>query len=51
MTRNASYTYKAAVLLNGCGQKDGSETTEVVACMVALSRARAQITCYAPNKS
>jgi hypothetical protein len=40
-TRDISYTYKAAVLLHGCGVQDGTETTEAVACMVGLSRAGA----------
>jgi enhancing lycopene biosynthesis protein 2 len=45
------YTYKAAVLLHGCGVYDGAETTETVAALVGLSRAGAQVTCFAPNRT
>ena len=49
-TRSITYTYKAAVLLHGCGVHDGAETTEAVAILVGLSRAGAQVQCYAPNR-
>lgn len=36
--------------MHGNGVYDGTETTEAVACMVGLSRAGAQVQCYAPNR-
>jgi enhancing lycopene biosynthesis protein 2 len=49
--RFASYSYRAAVLLHGNGANDGTETTEAVAALVGLSRAKAQIQCFAPNRN
>lgn len=39
-----------AVVLSGCGVFDGSEATEAVSCLVALSRNGASIQCFAPDK-
>lgn len=38
-----------AVVLSGCGYLDGSEITESVSCLIALSQANAQYTIFAPN--
>ena len=40
---------KIAVILSGCGNKDGTEITEAVSLIVALSSARAQVRYFAPN--
>lgn len=44
-----SKSKKIAVVLSGCGNKDGSEITEAVAVIVALSQAGADLTFFAPN--
>lgn len=41
---------KIAVVLSGCGNKDGTEITEAVSLIVALSEKGAQITYFAPDK-
>jgi enhancing lycopene biosynthesis protein 2 len=41
---------KIAVVLSGCGNKDGTEITEAVSLMIALSQAGAQMTFFAPNQ-
>jgi len=38
-----------AVILSGCGHKDGSEITEVVSSLIALSQAKSTYTVFAPN--
>jgi len=40
---------KVAVVLSGCGVKDGSEIHESVSLLVHLSRAGADTSCFAPN--
>lgn len=40
---------KIAVILSGCGNKDGAEITEAVSLIVALSQAGAEIKYFAPN--
>ena len=42
---------KIAVVLSGCGFKDGAEITESVSTLIALSQTGAQYQCYAPDKS
>ena len=41
---------KVALVLTGCGHKDGSEITEVVSSMIALSEFGAEYSCFAPNR-
>ena len=41
---------KIAVVLSGCGFKDGSEITEAVSSLIALSETGAQYQCFAPDK-
>lgn len=41
---------KVAVILSGCGHKDGSEITEAVCTLIALSENGAQYSCFAPDK-
>ncbi|CAK0883262.1 unnamed protein product [Prorocentrum cordatum] len=41
---------RVAVVLAGCGVYDGAEITEATACLVHLSRARAEVRCFAPDK-
>lgn len=48
--RQASYTYKAALVMHGNGVYDGTECTEAAACLVGLSRAGANVQVYAPNR-
>lgn len=40
---------KIAVVLSGCGNKDGSEITEAISLILALSEKKAKITFFAPN--
>ncbi len=41
---------KIAVLLSGCGHRDGAEVTEVVSLLTNLSLVGAQVTCFSLNK-
>ncbi|MGZ3747331.1 MAG: isoprenoid biosynthesis glyoxalase ElbB [Pseudobdellovibrionaceae bacterium] len=40
---------KVAVILSGCGNKDGSEITEAISLLIALGQNGAQYMCFAPN--
>lgn len=40
---------KIAVVLSGCGHLDGSEITESVSLLIALSQAGADVFCFAPD--
>lgn len=42
---------KVALVLAGCGHQDGSEITEVVSLLIALSQAGAEVTAFSPNVS
>ena len=42
---------KVAVVLSGCGSRDGSEITEAVSTIIALSEAGAKYVCFAPNEN
>ncbi|KRX10396.1 hypothetical protein PPERSA_10495 [Pseudocohnilembus persalinus] len=42
---------KFAIVLHGNGVYDGTETTEAVSLMIALSKLKADYQCYAPNKN
>lgn len=39
---------KFALIMSGCGHLDGTEITEAVSLLIALSQAGAAVTCYAP---
>lgn len=39
-----------AVVLSGCGHRDGSEITEAVSALIALSETGADVACFAPNR-
>ena len=41
---------KIAIVLSGCGNKDGAEITEVVSLIIALSGLGAQLKFFAPNR-
>jgi len=41
---------KIAVVLSGCGHKDGAEITEAISSLIALSEAGADYECFAPDK-
>jgi enhancing lycopene biosynthesis protein 2 len=41
---------KVAVVLSGCGFKDGSEIHEAVSCLIHLDRHQASVSCFAPDK-
>lgn len=41
---------RIAVVLSGCGHKDGSEITEAVSTLIALSEAKAEYQVFAPDK-
>lgn len=45
-----SKTKKIAVVLSGCGNKDGTEITEAIALITGLSQVGAQMTFFAPNR-
>jgi enhancing lycopene biosynthesis protein 2 len=40
---------RIALVVSGCGHKDGSEITEVVSAFISLSELGALVTCYAPS--
>ena len=40
---------KIAVVLSGCGNKDGTEITEAVSLIIGLSQAGAEVSFFAPN--
>jgi enhancing lycopene biosynthesis protein 2 len=40
---------KIAVVLSGCGHRDGSEITEAVSLLISLHQAGAAVSCFAPN--
>lgn len=40
---------KVAVVLSGCGFKDGSEIAEAVSLLVGLNQAGAEVSCFAPD--
>lgn len=40
---------KIAIILSGCGYLDGTEITEAVSLMIALSQAGAEFECFAPD--
>lgn len=40
---------KIAVVLSGCGNRDGSEITEAVSLLISLHQAGAEVTCFAPD--
>lgn len=40
-----------AVVLSGCGFKDGSEITEAISSLIALGNEKAKYVCFAPNVS
>ncbi len=42
-------TKRAAVVLSGCGNRDGAEITEAVSTLIALSEAGAQVEIFAPD--
>ena len=42
--------FRAAVFLQGTGHFDGTECTEAISLLVALSKHRAQVQCFAPDK-
>lgn len=43
-------TFRAAVLLHGCGVYDGTEVTEAASLLIALSKQKAQVQCFAPDR-
>ncbi|HEY8271758.1 MAG TPA: isoprenoid biosynthesis glyoxalase ElbB [Pseudobdellovibrionaceae bacterium] len=40
---------KIAVILSGCGNKDGAELTEAISLLISLSQNGAEYRCFAPN--
>jgi enhancing lycopene biosynthesis protein 2 len=48
--RGESMSKKIAIVLSGCGNKDGAEITEAVSLMIALSAAGAEMKFFAPNQ-
>lgn len=40
---------KIAVVLSGCGSRDGSEITEAVSLLISLHQTGAQVSCFAPD--
>ena len=42
---------KVAVILSGCGVKDGAEIHEAVGALLAITRHGAEYVCYAPDKT
>ena len=50
VTRRMASSHRVAVLLAGSGVYDGTEVHEASAALVALSRANAQVSMFAPDK-
>ena len=48
-SKKVSKQKKVAVVLSGCGNKDGSEITEAVSLIIALAQHRADVHFFAPN--
>jgi enhancing lycopene biosynthesis protein 2 len=48
---SAPNSYKAAVLLHGCGVNDGTEITEAVSILINLSKSGVHAQCFAPNRT
>uniref|UniRef100_A0A7S2V8H1 DJ-1/PfpI domain-containing protein n=1 Tax=Fibrocapsa japonica TaxID=94617 RepID=A0A7S2V8H1_9STRA len=44
-------SFRAAIVLSGCGVYDGSEITESVSLMIALSKKDADVKFFAPNRN
>mmetsp|Transcript_7017 Transcript_7017/g.11786 ORF Transcript_7017/g.11786 Transcript_7017/m.11786 type:complete len:150 (+) Transcript_7017:35-484(+) len=42
--------FRAALILSGNGVYDGTETTEAVSTIVALSKQKVEVQCFAPDK-
>ncbi|MBD3371486.1 MAG: isoprenoid biosynthesis glyoxalase ElbB [Candidatus Coatesbacteria bacterium] len=42
---------KVAVILSGCGVKDGAEIHEAVSALLSITRRGAEYVCYAPDKT
>ena len=42
---------KIALILSGCGHKDGTEITEAVSTIIALSQLGAKVSFFAPENS
>jgi len=42
---------KCALILAGCGAKDGSEITEVVSLMIAFAQAKIEVSIFAPDRN
>ena len=42
--------FRAAVLLHGCGSKDGTEVIEASSLLIALSLHQAEVQCFAPDR-
>lgn len=40
---------KIALILSGCGHRDGAEITEAVSLMISLGQAGAEVFCFAPD--
>jgi enhancing lycopene biosynthesis protein 2 len=49
-TSSPSSTKRVAVVLSGCGFLDGSEITEAISTLIALSEAGTQTMCFAPDQ-
>ena len=49
LTPMALRNFRAAVILSGCGVNDGSEITESVSLLIALSKSSHTYQVFAPN--
>src|SRR5690349_5341484 len=47
--RKGMFMKKIAVVLSGCGNRDGTEITEAVSALIALSEAGVEYQCFAPS--
>lgn len=41
---------EAAMILHGCGEKDGTNLVEAMTMMIALNHHNIKVTCFSPNK-
>lgn len=47
--KNLKSKKKIALVLSGCGHRDGSEITEAVSLLISLYQAGAEVSCFAPD--
>lgn len=49
LNKNKNKEMKAAVIIHGPGDEDGTDLTEFISLMINLTQNKIQVTCYAPD--